>query len=616
MCGLSFLFDAVLARGDRCERMSSALKCLSHRGPDEQGVLDGDGWSIGHRRLSIIDLQTSHQPMVTPDRRYFLAYNGEVYNYRELRRRLVNRWQFTTSGDTEVVLAGLSIDGPEFLDQMEGMWALVLWDALEQSALLSRDRMGKKPLYYSAGRSDFACASELPALSRLCRRAWQSDLDSAADYFRYGFYLPGTTAYEGVSEVLPGHWLTWSPGVQAVQRRYWSLPIGGYQGTRDQANAELRSLLEQAIDRRLVSDVEVGAFLSGGVDSSLVIALQTARASVPPKTFTIGFSEASYDERQYARLVSAKYGTAHFEEVLCDWNVERLVNLIANHVGQPFADPSILPTALVSELAGRHVKVVLSGDGGDELFCGYQRYHARSIMRWYTRLPQGLRSAAEGALRALPEPVAHHSHSLLKKMHLFLDTVRRAKAESRYVAPLMYADDDFRALVPELVGCGHSPPGLPEACELDDIQGMMLADALIYLPQDILLKVDRASMAHSLEARAPFLDRQVVEFSFGLPPAWHRSGLSGKRMLHDAFKDLLPASIWQRRKQGFGVPLGQWFLGGLSGDLLRLVERDSDLVSASAVHRLVAEHKERRRDHGLKLWQVYVFLLWHTGRNI
>lgn len=613
MCGLTFVYAPRLPEPLILEQTRRALDRLRHRGPDEEGWVTGDGWALGHRRLSIIDLEASRQPMTSPDGRYHLAYNGEVYNYAALRRRLAGTWDFRSRGDTEVVLAGLVRHGPDFLESMEGMWALALWDTRARTLLLARDRMGKKPLYYRAGTGEFRCASELPGLARLDDTPWREDPDSTADYLRYGYYLPGTTAYVGIREVLPGHRLTWSPGQAPALERYWSLPVGGFEGSHRHAREQLRACLAQAVDRRLVADVEVGAFLSGGADSSVVVALASGRRAHPLKTFTIGFEEPSYDERDYARLVAARYGTDHHEEVLDDWDSDRLRRLVLDHVGQPFADPSLLPTALVSELAARHVKVVLSGDGGDELFSGYQRYQARAILRWYTRLPRAAKGSLERILRLVPEPAAHHSRSLIKKWHLFLDAAGRVDAETPYVAPLMYAPKTLHALAPDLAGLGHAPPGLPPACQGDDILRMMASDALVYLPQDILLKVDRASMAHALEARAPFLDRELVELAFRLPRPWHRHGLSGKRMLQASCGELLPADIWHRRKQGFGVPVGRWFRQDLAPVLGRLARELDTPLARREIERMLAEHQSGRRDYGLRLWQLYVYLLWRSS---
>jgi len=615
MCGLIFVFDPTRAQSDLTAAARRALTALTHRGPDAEGMVAAPGLVIGHRRLSIIDLAASSQPMEDPARRHVLAYNGEVYNYRALRARLAGRWTLCTQGDTEVLLAGLALDGPAFLDQAEGMWALTLWDRETQTLLLARDRMGKKPLYYWTDRGCFYAASELPALLTLLRERPAEDPDSTADYLRYGYYLPGTTAYQGIREVLPGHWSTWSPVAGCATGSYWQLKVGGFRGGDVEAHERLRDTLAAAVQRRLVADVEVGAFLSGGVDSSLVVALAAQISGKPPKTFTIGFTETAFDERRYARTVARQLGTEHYEDVLGLDEPQALERLVLDHVGQPFADASLLPTALVSRLAARHVKVALSGDGGDELFGGYQRYLGRALLRWYTRVPLPLRRGAERAIRAMPEPMAHHSHSLLKKAHLFTDLVGRAAAETPYVAPLIYRPDELAALAPDLAGRGHPPPGIPAVCDYDDVWRMMAADTLIYLPQDILLKVDRASMAASLEARAPFLDRELVELAFSLPRRFHLTGLRGKRMLAGAFSPLLPPSIWARRKQGFAVPVHRWFAGEL-GDALEARLADSGLPFVPAVvNGLLAAHRAGQRDHGQRLWQIYIYCLWQRAAN-
>lgn len=613
MCGLAFLFASSVEPQERGERMNQALNRLAHRGPDEAGILHGDGFTFGHRRLSIIDLAASHQPMVDSTKRFTFCFNGEIYNYRELRQALISRWTFSTGGDTEVLLAGLSLEGPVFLERLEGMWAFALWDAQQRRLWLSRDRLGKKPLYYRLLPDGIACASELPALRMLDAEPWTEDFDSTADYLRYGYPLPGFTAYREVREVLPGHVLDWGPGAEVRQEPHWRLQLRTFPGDPARARAQLREALIKAVERRLVADVEVGAFLSGGVDSSLIAGIVRRELGQPLKTFTIGFQERAFDERAYARVAAEAFGTEHYEEVLQGWDETELERLIGQHVGQPFADASLLPTTLVSRVATRRVKVALSGDGGDELFSGYQRYQARTLLRWYTRLPERARGGVERLVRGLPEPMAHHSRSLVKKAHLFLDIAARQAAETPYFAPLMFGPEQLRMLAPDLVGHGHAPPNVPESTEPDDLQRMMAADALIYLPQDILVKVDRASMAQALEARAPFLDRAVVELAFSLPRPWHRRGWRGKRMLREAFGDLLPAVLWRRRKQGFGVPLHDWFRGVLGERLRGWLADDSGVLAAPVVQALLAEHGARRRDHGYRLWLIYVYLLWRRG---
>jgi asparagine synthase (glutamine-hydrolysing) len=615
MCGLAFLYRKTRETGENRARIQQALNLMHHRGPDEFGLQSGEYWCIGHRRLSIVDLAASRQPMSDPSGRYWLAYNGEIYNFKELRTHLAPFWRFHTNGDTEVVLAGLVLHGESFLRRMEGMWALSLWDTVSRTLMLSRDRMGKKPLYYQEDNYSIACASELPALSRLVPQAWSEDPDSLADYLRYGFYLPGTTAYKNVNEVLPGHLLFWSSDGGFRQTAYWTLMPDRYSGSKIEAEERLRDTLIQAVDSRLVADVEVGAFLSGGIDSSLIATLAQSRMSRPLRTFTMGFVEPAFDERVHARKVAEHLATRHTEDTFPPETPEALESLILNHVGQPFADVSLLPTASVSQLAGCHVKAVLSGDGGDELFSGYQRYQARQILRWYTRLPRILRKTAERAIRFLPEPMAHHSRSILKKAHLFTHVVDRLESETPYVCARMFSETELEMLAPELAGRGHTPPKILCETTLDDLPRMMFADALVYLPQDILLKVDRASMAHSLEVRAPFLDRKVVELAFSFPTSWHRNVFAGKRILYAAFNEILLKDVWQRRKQGFGVPVHTWIRGKIGDNLIQRLESFHEPLNPAFVKRMLWEHRKGVRDRSLRLWSLYILLLWHGTRR-
>ncbi|CAG1023175.1 asparagine synthase (glutamine-hydrolysing) [Methylococcales bacterium] len=614
MCGFVFIHDKTRPEGELERRALDALKLMSHRGPDSERIVPLDSVVLGHRRLSIIDIGSSNQPMQDKTGRYTLAYNGELYNYKELRNNLLPHWEFSTQGDTEVVLAGLVTQGEAFLDKMDGMWGLALWDDAAQELLLVRDRIGKKPLYYASIKQGFACASELPSLNVLVGSSWQEDHNSTADYLRYGYYLPGTTAYQGVFEVLPGHVLRWSPGRGSSTSPYWSLPLRQYSGSKREAAAALREKMLAAVKKRLVADVEVGAFLSGGVDSSLIVSMMTRQYQQETKTFTIGFEEASYDESRFADAMARHCGTDHHREMFSGWDLQRANQFILKHIGQPFADSSIFPTASVSSLASRYVKVALSGDGGDELFSGYQRYQARTLLRWYLRLPKLLRDNTAKLIKAMPEPMAHHSHSVLKKAHLFLDIVARHTAETPYVAPVLYSHNGFAELAPDLAKLGHKPPLLPEETELDGIKAMMAADALVYLPQDILVKLDRASMAHSLEARAPFLDREVLELAFSFPRAWHRNACAGKRMLRESLGDFIPDTVWARRKKGFAVPVSTSF-PELTVSLRQLLEMPTPLNKV-AVLRMIDEHERKRSDYGHKLWSLYVYLAWRHGSKL
>lgn len=612
MCGIMFLFNQELTAENIKQIASKALDQIKHRGPDAEGVICGSGWVMGHRRLSIIDLLGSKQPMLDPQKRYSLSYNGEIYNYKSLRKQLENNWQFKTHGDTEVILAGLIIHGKEFLSKLEGMWAIAFWDNIESKLLLSRDRLGKKPLYYTNNNGLFACASELPSLLTLSQHHRQEDLDSTADYFRYGFFLPGTTIYKGVKEVLPGHHLEWSTCSAVSTEQYWQIPTGKNFKNKRQGFSQLRDVLIESVEKRMVADVEVGAFLSGGVDSSLIVSIMCNDLGIHPQTFTIGFDEKAYDESVYAKQISNWLGTEHHQETHASWDKKQLLLLILKHVGQPFCDSSLLPTAQVSSLASRHVKVVLSGDGSDELFSGYQRYQARAILQWFTRLPEHMQSLVIKTFDVLPEPATHHSKSMLKKAHLFSNFIKRKQAETPYVAPVFYSNDEYKLLAPDLFDKGHSPPSLPSQTRLDDIEKMMLSDCLVYMPQDILTKVDRASMAYSLETRAPFLDAKVVEAAFSMPVKWHRRGFSGKRSLRQTFSDRLPVNIWNRNKQGFAVPVHDWFRNEAGEHLSVMLKMDTGPLCSGFIYNLLEQHQNKISDHGYKLWAIYVYLLWRN----
>ncbi len=610
MCGLLFAFDTNRPNEALRAAAQLGLSRLAHRGPDAEGLRTGDGWVLGHRRLAVIDLAASTQPMESPEDGALIAYNGELYNFRELRRELEPRWHFRTAGDTEVLLAGLCLEGAGFLSKAEGMWVLALWQPASRQLLLARDRMGKKPIYLAARKGCCYVASELPALLGLLPEPPAEDLDSTADYLRYGYLLPGCTIYAGVREVLPGHSLQWKPDAPVQSEPYWTLRVGGWKGGWADAVAEVQETLRAAVHRRLVADVEVGAFLSGGIDSSIVCALALPALDRRLKTFTIGFDAPSFDESEYARNVAGFLGTDHHERPVGVPEPEPLFRLLDAHVGQPFADSSLLPTAAVAEVAAAKVKVALSGDGGDELFCGYQRYLGRVLLRWYSRLPHGLRGMTERLVRALPEPMTHHSRSLIKKAHLFVDIVEQEANSGGYVAPLLYDRHTLPLLAPDLADRGHASPALPARCDLDDVSEMMCRDALVYLPQDILLKVDRASMSHSLESRAPFLDRHVVELAFSLPSRHHRNGLQGKRLLRRAFGDLLPAQVWRRRKQGFSVPEHAWYRGEYGRAFEARLRHYDGVLATSFIRKLLDAHRSERRDNGHRLFHLDAYLRW------
>ena len=610
MCGYIFSYDRNTSVTDKKERGNIALKALTHRGPDQSNITVKDEFLLGHCRLSIIDIEGSIQPMSDPSGRYHLVFNGELYNYKKIRKNLENDWQFKTNGDTEVLMAIMVLNKKHLFDSLEGMWSFVFWDQHEKRLQICRDRIGKKPAYYCLYKYGIAVASELSALIKLIPNAIEEDLNSTADFFRYGFYLPGTTAYKNIKEVLPGHSLIWTPDSVAKQEAYWTLRTGIYKGSKEEACSTLNKLLIESVKRRLVADVEVGAFLSGGIDSSLIVCIISKILNINPKTFTVKFSNAGFDESKFSEIISDYCNTDHYVQNFIDVNPKQLSSLIVNNVGQPFGDSSILPTSLVSETASKYVKVALSGDGADELFSGYQRYQARSILRWYSRLPRGVRSSFEKLIRHMPEPFTHHSKSILKKAHLFVEYANQVKTNTQYVAPRLFRENDFSLLIPDLINFGHEPPKLEYETSLKNFEEMMFADMLVYLPQDILLKVDRASMANSLEVRSPFLDKKLIEFSFSLDSNWHRKNYEGKKMLRSSFKKLLPNKIWSRRKQGFSVPIGDWLRSTLGEELIEFSKNMSGVVDDNFINKLFQEHLNGTRDHSHRLWSLYTYYLW------
>ncbi|RAO75558.1 asparagine synthase (glutamine-hydrolyzing) [Dyella jiangningensis] len=613
MCGIAFLRAPAIPTGARRERMDVALQRLRLRGPDESGSFVGDDFVAGHTRLAIIDLKGGHQPMRDRSGRWVLVFNGEIYNYRELRTLLAGRWDFRDDSDTEVLLAGLVTEGARFIERLDGMWAFVLHDTASGDLLLSRDRFGKKPLYYRRHGETFACASELPALAALTPDvAITEDAAGIADYFRYGYALPGKTSVAGVSEVLPAHTLWLGADGAMVQERYWTPSVEPWTGSFSEAAEHVRELLTQAVRRRqLASDVEVGAFLSGGIDSTTVCALAQEPGFGKLRTFTAGFAEPTYDERAPAARAASELGTLHTAEEISPEVAAALAADLPRRMGQPFGDSSLVPSALVASVAAKHVKVVLTGDGSDEIFGGYARYMGRLLRQRYHRLPAMLRSMVERSVLATPEPYAHHSGSFLKRAHLFVRLAREDR--DTYIGPPAIRKETLAQLVPGL-GAGNSMPDRPWPDDPAELRHMLLMDCLVYLPQDILQKVDRATMMHSLEARSPFLDKALFEFAIRLPWQWHFSGMRGKQVLQAAMRGRVPDFIWNRRKQGFASPVSHWLRDWLGGDLLAMTASgDTGVVNPAGLRALLLEHRAGRADHSQSLWLAYAYLRWRIG---
>jgi asparagine synthase (glutamine-hydrolysing) len=612
MCGIA---GVVAADAGARRAIWGQLETLRHRGPDSEGVFEDGPAVIGQTRLRIIDLVTGDPPITNEDGAVGVALNGEIYNYRWLREELLAAGhQLKTEGDTEVI-AHLAEDlaAADLARRLEGMFAFACWDRRRQRLVLGRDRVGKKPLYYWAGGGILVFGSEIKAV--LAHPAVPRRLapEALPAYLTFGYVPTPHTFFEGVRSLPPGHVLTFEPGLDPQVEPYWSPPLGRRRElgsvavSLQEAAGQARALLRAAVERRLVADVPLGAFLSGGIDSSAVVALMAELSPRPVATFCIGFEDdTGFDERPYAELVATRLGTDHTEFVVRP-DAAQLVERLVWHHDQPFGDSSALPTYLLCELTRGHVTVALSGDGGDEVFGGYERFAAALARRWWERAPGRLRSGVAGAAARLPAGALAGRLGSLKRLvanpHLSLPR--------SYLAWVSYVPDRWRdRLVDGASGWAYE--------DYQRIwgsgQGASLLDRLLdlnlrtYLLDDLLPKVDRMSMAHALEVRSPFLDRELIEFAARLPGRLHVRGFSLKRVLRAAVADLLPAAIIGRRKRGFGVPLDRWFRTELAsyveGRLCSSETRLREHVDATALEEIVARHRAGAEDNGHALWTL------------
>jgi len=610
MCGIAGIVDlggGPVAPGE-LRRMCDVMR---HRGPDDEGLYLGAGAGLGMRRLSIIDLDTGRQPIHNEDRTVWVVLNGEIYNFRDLRKDLTRRGHaFYTQTDTETIVHLYEEYGDRCVDHLRGMFAFALWDEKRRRLLLARDRLGVKPLYYAeiAGRLVFA--SELKALLELPEVEPEIDWPAASHLFTFLTTPVSESIVRGVHKLPAAHLLVASSGRRTQVHPYWDVQFYPDRGRSEgDLIEELRVLLDESVRLRLVSDVPLGAFLSGGLDSSAVVVSMAFHVQGTLKTFTIGFADQAYDESAHARRVAREFGTDHHELIL-EPDVTDLIEDIAWHLDEPFGDSSAIPTYMVSKLAAKHVKVVLSGDGGDEIFAGYEKYVVEARRRAF-RLPRIARRIA-GRAAGLLRPGAKGRNFL---RNLGLDGSHRYLDEST----LFRRDDLKRLFPPEVLDrMGSDDPASAASGYLAHAGGHWLSaarylDIKSSLPLDILTKVDRMSMAHSLEAREPLLDHRLVEFAAAIPPAMLLRGGTTKWIFKEAMRGVLPDDVIDRRKQGFGIPLGRWFRGKLGGFVRDLLltkrSRERGFFNPDAVADLVRSH-EAGRPLDLQLWTLLSFELW------
>lgn len=612
MCGIA----GVLAADADKATVEAQLALLRHRGPDSAGVYARAGGVVGQTRLAVIDLVTGDPPITNEDGDIGVVLNGEIYNYRELANALRgDGHRLRTTGDTEVIAhLAEDVEPVELARRLDGMFAFAVWDDRRRRLVLGRDRVGKKPLYYWIGGGRLVFGSEIKAV--LAHPAVPRDLDAEAipAYLTFGYVPTPRTFFAGIHSLPPGHVLTADAAGGVRMERYWEPPLrrtaaSGPSSAFDlqAAAGELRTLLTRAVERRLIADVPLGAFLSGGVDSSAIVGIMAELCARPLRTFTIGFEDdEGYDERPYARAVAERFGTEHTEFVVKPDAVS-LVEELVHHHDQPFGDSSSIPTYHLAKLTRGHVTVALCGDGGDEVFAGYERFAGALAMARYQRLPRAVRTGVARALDALP---AGRSRSRLGAARRFATSAHSDFLDS-YLSWVSFVPEEWRR---ELLGSSsgwsiedyHRIWATSEGADLLD--RLLDLNLRTYLLDDLLPKADRMSMAHALEVRSPFLDPELLEWSSRLPRSARIRGVTTKRVLKLALEDLLPGDILHRRKHGFGIPLDRWFRTDLrpyvDGMLRSTASRSRSYLKPDAIDRLVGEHQRGAVNRGDSLWTL------------
>jgi asparagine synthase (glutamine-hydrolysing) len=616
MCGICGRFNFHPENRVEPALIRAMTATMVHRGPDADGYYIDGSLGLGHRRLSIIDLSGGDQPITNETGDIWIVFNGEIYNYSDLRDFLEARGhRFRTESDTEVIVHLYEERGLDCLTVLDGMFAFALWDAPKSRLLMARDRLGKKPLYYYCNNHFISFASELKGL--LADREIPLDIDSRAlfDYLRYGYVPTPRTIYRDIRKLEPGHWLVAELNGIIKQAPYWHLTFtDDLQESEHHIHETLRQLVQQAVKKRLVSDVPLGAFLSGGIDSSLIVGTMARFLNQPVKTFTIGFKEAAFDESSDAQKIASHFQTDHHTQFLEADKIEDLLPRLVSQFDEPFSDASALPTYYVSKFAREYVTVVLSGDGGDEVFAGYKRYLEEPRDTLFLNLPGLLRKHLIGSVAHLLPYGARG-----KRYFSYISDEAVARYRSRVG---VFSDWDLRPLLkPDFIrqlSSNGQPDTLDHAylgCSSgSSLSVMQHADIKTYLLDDILVKVDRMSMLNSLEVRSPFLDYHLIEYAARIPAALRLKNGQGKYILREAFRGFLPDSTFEKPKQGFGVPFEFWFRGSLSAfaqEHLSSPELEGlDMFDIKALTRLLIDHASGRRDNSPLIWNLLNLVYW------
>ena len=596
-------------------------KAIHHRGPDASGMYIDEHIGLCHRRLSILDLsEAGNQPMYSKEGDLVIVFNGEIYNFLELRAELENDGViFKSHTDTEVILELYAREGTKCLDKLNGMFAFALWDKNKQELFIARDRLGKKPLYYFNDNGRFAFGSEIKAILALENIPREIRLDAVYDFFAYQYVPDPKSIFKHIHKLPPAHYLILNKDGFSIHE-YWDLSFKNTTSASEDANkAQLKTLLEKVTKQRMISDVPLGAFLSGGVDSSGVVAMMAQASETPVKTCTIGFDDKAFNEADFAREIAEKYETEHHEFTVHQ-NVSDRLEHIVSFFDEPFADPSLVPTFFVSELARKAVTVALAGDGGDEMFAGYEKYTIDDVEnKLRSKFPEAVRKSVFPHLAKLAGKVPG---TVGKKAKSLLTSLSHEPAMGFYITNSMMTDEIWQSLVKadvakELAGYHPSQYTLDmynKADGPDHLSKILYTDIKTYMTGDILVKVDRMSMANSLEVRAPILDYQVAEFAATLPSSQKYRDGEKKYLLKEVFKPFIPDSLLYRKKMGFSTPLDDWFRGELKSlsesQIIDSQRGLNDIFDSGVIKKLWEEHQTRKADHGIVLWSMLMYQMW------
>ncbi len=635
MCGITGI---VYSDGRPVEHniLSKMTRAMQHRGPDDEGIkIIQDPKSrmrnlqvgLGHRRLSIIDLtKLGHQPMTNEDETIWITFNGEIYNFKELRNDVVKLGHvFKSESDTEVILHGYEEYGESIFNKLNGMFAFGLWDNLNQVLYLVRDRYGQKPLYYWDSQAGIVFASELQSLIKHPDLNKEIDIYNLSRYLSYEYVPAPHSIFKDVNKLLPGHYLKWN-GRNTYISPYWQINFNGTDTVQSLSESEIEiqliDLLKQSIKRRLISDVPLGVFLSGGIDSSAIVALMCELLPADQiKTFSIGFEDASFDESKYARTIAEYFGTDHYEQMLTPEKMIEILPDVCGFMDEPFADASILPTYLLSRFTRESVTVALGGDGGDELFAGYDPFQAHKVARYYEKTPGFIQNIL--AHQIVPRiPVSTKNMSLDFKLKQFLKGIPYQPAVRNQVWLGAFSKDEQCNVFSDDINReldGFDPYGdIPKSYNgtkfNDSLQEIIYCYSRFYLSDDILAKIDRASMASSLEARSPFLDVDFAEFANHIPSKLKLKGLTRKYILKKSLSGKLPREILNRKKKGFGIPLTKWLKNELKPTLLETFNpsriKSDGLFNSNTISKMLDDHFKGNKDNRKPIWTLFMFEMW------